>query len=155
MFDWIGDLFSRLWKAFKRILPYILIACAIWLTMGLAIPLFAGLVIEGTVLNALLFVGASFLFAPEETIMALQPAIEAIGDTAQTAAHEVGEATGSLLGAVSDSLGLPTIAVGVGLAVLAYFLLKSKKDEDGKTEAEDIQVGTLQEVDIREELNHA
>lgn len=139
MFDWIGDLFSRLWKAFKRILPYILIACAIWLSFGLAIPLFAGLVIEGTVMNALLFLGASFLFVPDETVMALQPAIEAIGDIAQSAATEAGEVAGSLVDSLSNALGLPSIALIVGAGVLIYFLMKTRSntpDPDGIEERE-------------------
>lgn len=137
MFDWIGDLFTKIWQAVKRILPFILIACAIWLSMGLAIPLFAGLVIEGTVMNALLVLGASFLLVPEETVLALQPAVEAIGNVAQQAAEEVGQVAGGLLNSVSDALGIPTFLIVGGLAVVAYLLLKSKKEDVSPADMEE------------------
>lgn len=150
MFDWIGDLFTKIWHAVKRILPYILIACAIWLSMGLAIPLFAGLVIEGTVMNALLFLGASFLLVPEETVLAIEPAIEAIGDVAQEAAKETGQVASDLLSSFSDALGVPSFLIIGGLVFGAYLLLKNKKEDtptnEKKGTAAAKRIGSQEEV---------
>lgn len=126
LFGWIGKLLKKIWNAIKKILPFILLAVAIWLALGLPFAIEAlGISIAGTQANALLLAGASFLFAPQETGDVIGKALDSVGDTA-------GDVISTVTDVVSDGattiLSSPIGLVGIGL--LLYFLFF--KDDDKK-----------------------
>lgn len=127
LFGWIGKLFKKIWEAIKKILPYILLAIAIYLSLGgaLTIP-FTSTVLQGT-FHAMMVAGASFLLAPEETAELVSNAAHAIGDAASVV--------------VSETVGVVTTGVGalltspVGIAVMAlglWWLFGRDKKEGGE-----------------------
>lgn len=120
IFSWLGDLFGKIWNLFQKVLPYLLVALAIWFSLGLGIP---ALGIAGGWEASLLALGASFVLAPDETADLLSSGVAAIGDVLTTAGTAVGEAIGATGSALVSSSGLLWIALGVG----AYLLLKSDK----------------------------
>lgn len=123
IFSWIGDLFTKLFSMMKKILPYILIALAIWFSLGLGIP---ALGIAGGWTSALLALGTSFVLAPDESAAVLSSAASAMGDVLSTVATEVGSAAGDLTFSFVSSSGIFTLAlVGLGM-----YLLLSSDDED-------------------------
>lgn len=125
LFGWIAKLLKKVLEILKKALPYILLAAAIWLSMGMGIPLpmMLGGAIEGTVANALLAVGASFLLAPEETAEVLGDAVGALGEAAQVVLDTVVDVGAGVLSSVLDQ---PLVFLAGGLA-LWYFL--SRRDE--------------------------
>lgn len=127
IFDWIGDLFSKIWKLFKTILPYIMIALATFFTFGGSLVLF-GMVLEGYA-AAVAAMGLSFLVAPDETIDTVSGVAESVGKAAGAVVSGV---AGGLASGLSDGewgwLGL--VAIGVG----AWWLFsKDKEDTDRPT----------------------
>lgn len=124
LFGWIGKLLKKIWKAIKKILPFILLAVATWLALGLPFAIEAlGISIAATSANALLVAGASFLFAPQETGDVIGEALDSVGDTA-------GDVISTVTDVVSDGatavLSSPIGLIGIGL--LLYFLFF--KDDD-------------------------
>lgn len=121
IFNWIGDLFSKIWKLFKKILPYIMIALAVFFTFGGSLTLF-GMVLEGYA-AAVAAMGLSFLVAPEETI---DVASDVAGDIGTAAGAIVSAAVGGVASGLSGDNGswllIAVVAVG------AYLFL-SRKDE--------------------------
>lgn len=123
VFSWLGDLFTKLFDMIKKILPYILVALAIWFSLGLGIP---ALGIAGGWTSALLALGASFVLAPDETAAILSSAASAMGDVLSTVATKVGSAAGDLTSSFASSSGIFTLAlVGLGM-----YLLLSSDDKD-------------------------
>lgn len=104
IFDWLSDLLGKIFKAIQKIIPIILVGVAIWLALGLALPLPAWLsgmvgvssIAAGTA-NALLALGASFLLAPTETGEVLSSAVSVVGDLAGDIAATAGDVVGSFL----------------------------------------------------------
>lgn len=128
VFSWIGDLFTKLFDMIKKILPYILIALAIWFSLGLGIP---ALGIAGGWTSAALALGASFVVAPDETGALLSSAASAMGDVLSTVATGVGSAAGDLTSSFATSSGLLTLALfGFG----AYLLLSSDDDDPASSQ---------------------
>lgn len=126
IFGWIGDLFTKIWKLFKKILPYIMIALAVFFTFGGSLVLL-GMVLEGYA-AAIAAMGLSFLVAPEETVDVTTDVAEAVGKAAgSVVAAGVGGLASGLFSGESSWLLFAAIAVG------AYFLL-SRKDEDSVDE---------------------
>lgn len=140
LFDWVGRLFSKIWKAFKKALPYILVAAALWVGFVGALPLtWLGLstIIPAGWMSSLLFLGTSYLLAPEETTAVISSAAAAVGDSVTavvSAAGEVAEATGDALGstlsAFMESSGLLWIVIAVG----GWMLLKDGNSAASKSE---------------------
>jgi hypothetical protein len=126
IFDWIGRVLRKIFDVIKKILPYVLLGIAIWLALGLpfAIPAL-GILIEGTLGNALLVAGASFLFAPGETTELIGGALDAVGDAAVDVVETVVEVAGGAAGAV---LGSPLVLAGLAFAAWWFFL----RDDDKK-----------------------
>lgn len=127
IFGWIGDLFTKIWKLFKKILPYIMIALAVYFTFGGSLVLL-GMTLEGYA-AAIAAMGLSFLVAPEETVDVTTDVAEAVGTAAgAVVAAGVGGLASGLFGGESSWLLIAAIAVG------AYFLLSGKErdtDVDG------------------------
>lgn len=121
IFSWIGELFTEIWKLFKKILPYIMIALAVFFTFGGSLTLF-GMVLEGYA-AAIAAMGLSFLVAPDETI-----------DTVTGVADSIGEAAGAVIGGVTGGLvsglsgGENGVWIAIAIAVGAWFLLNGRKD---------------------------
>lgn len=127
LFGWLFDLLADLWNMIKAVLPYLLIAAALYIAFIGPISLgwlVAGLELSGTA-AALALGGLSFLFAPGET-----------ADVFAKTADAVGSAAGSIVEAgvavVSDTLGSiltsgPMFAIF--LSVLLFWLLSRKKRE--------------------------
>lgn len=140
IFSWIGDLFSRIWKLFKKILPYIMIALAVFFTFGGSLVLF-GMVLEGYA-AAVAAMGLSFLVAPDETI-----------DTVSGVAESVGEAAGAVVSGVAGGLAsglfggewgwLGLVAIGVG----AWWLF-GKDDKSTDRLASTSKVETKSDTDV-------
>lgn len=121
IFSWVGDLFTKLWDLMKKILPYVLLALAVWFSLGLGIP---ALGIVGGWEASLLALGASFVLAPDETSALLSSGVTAMGDVLTTAGTAVGDALGATASSLFTSSGLIWVALGVG----AYFIWKGSKD---------------------------
>lgn len=136
IFDWIGDLFTKIWKVFKRILPYIMIALAAYFTFGGSFVLL-GMELKGyaAVIAAM---GLSFIVAPDETI-----------DIVTDVAKSVGEAAGAVIGAVAG--GAATGLFGedgswimiAALAIGAYFLLTSEGGKDERIADDETKAGVF------------
>lgn len=131
IFSWISDLFESIWSFIKRALPYVLMAIAIYFSIGALAPTFmAGLGLASATAGgwaaAALALGASFVLAPEETAALYSGAVDAVGDVlsevGQVAGNVVSDAVGSFF---SSDTGL-WLLVGVGV----YFLLSSDKEKD-------------------------
>lgn len=127
IFSWLGDLFGKIWGLFKKILPYLLTALAIWFSLGLGIP---ALGLVGGWEAALLALGASFVLAPDETAALLSAGTEAMGDVLTTAGTAIGDAVGATGSALVSSSGLLWIVLGIGV----YFLLKGDKTVEARGE---------------------
>lgn len=123
IFDWIGDLFTKIWKIFKKVLPYIMIALAVFFTFGGSIVLM-GMVLEGYA-AAIAAMGISFLVAPEETIDVTSDVAKSVGTAAGAvvAAGVGGVASGLFAG---DNSWLLIAAVAAG----AYFLFSGRKEDN-------------------------
>lgn len=122
IFSWIGDLFTKIWKIFKKVLPYIMIALAVFFTFGGSIVLM-GMVLEGYA-AAIAAMGLSFLVAPEETTDVVTGVTESVSNAAGAiVAAGVGGLASGLFGGESSWLLIAAVAVG------AYFLF-SKGGED-------------------------
>lgn len=129
IFNWIGDLFTKIWKLFKKILPYIMIALAVFFTFGGSIILM-GMVIEGYA-AAIVAMGISFLVAPEETIDVTSDVAKAVGTAAgAVVAAGVGGLASGVFGGENSWLVIAAIAVG------AYFLLSGNRENDGTRDIE-------------------
>lgn len=134
LFGWISKLFKQLVNLFKKILPYLMVALAIVLLLTPAgLPLsawfgaaFAGVVIPGGVVGAMLAIGTSFLFAPDETAELVNDAIDAVGDVAQNVLEEGVELLGSV---ASTVLSNPIVLAGAVFA-LWWFFGRDKKEKD-------------------------
>lgn len=121
IFGWIGDLFTKIWRLFKKILPYIMIALAVFFTFGGSLPLL-GMVLEGYA-AAVACIGISFLVAPEESIDVATNVSTAIGTAASAVVSGVaGGLAAGLFGGEGSWVLIAAIAVG------AYFLLSGEKD---------------------------
>lgn len=130
LFDWIGDLFTKIWKLFKKILPYIMIALAVFFTFGGSLVLF-GMVLEGYA-AAIAAMGLSFLVAPEETIDTISGVAEGVGEAA--GAIVSGTAGGLVSGLFGGEWGwLGLVAIGVG----AWWLFGSGERKDNDDERPD------------------
>lgn len=132
IFGWIGDLFTKIWKIFKKVLPYIMIALAVFFTFGGSIILM-GMVLEGyaAVIAAM---GLSFLVAPEETTDVVTGVTESVSNAAGAiVAAGVGGLASGLFGGESSWLLIAAVAAG------AYFLLsgREKDEEYGKPSLKD------------------
>lgn len=149
IFNWIGDLFSKIWGLLKKILPYIMIALAVFFTFGGSLTLF-GMVLEGYA-AAIAAMGLSFLVAPDETIDVVTDVASAVGTAAGAVVSGVaGGVASGLFG--DDGSWLLVAAIVVG----AYFLLSGNKDsstgvavlsEGGRRRVDsddEVTVGTLQ-----------
>lgn len=130
IFSWISDLFESIWRFIKQALPYVLMAVALYFSMGALAPTFmAGLGLTSAVAGgwaaAALALGASFVLAPEETAALYSDAVDSVGHVLS----EVGQVAG---GVISDTVG-SFFSSGIGLWLLlgagAYFLLSSGKRE--------------------------
>lgn len=126
IFGWIGDLFTKIWRLFKKILPYIMIALAVYFTFGGSFVLL-GMELKGyaAVVAAM---GLSFLVAPEETVDTVSGVAGSIGTAAGAiVAAGVGGVASGLFGGENSWLVFAAVAVG------AYLLLSGgrKSDEPG------------------------
>lgn len=124
IFNWLFDLLGRLWKLIKKILPYILLAMALYLAFVGPI-LFLGLQGVGAALG---LAGASFLFAPGETAEVFSKAVAGVGDAAQAVVTEAGDLLGAAVDAVLSGTGIITALVAAGVV---WWLLSRRKKEKG------------------------
>lgn len=118
MFSFLGKLLSQIWNLLKKALPYILLAAAVFFTMGavipLTVPVIGGLGGAAAAWGAL---GAALLIAPGETAEVLGKAAQATGKVAAS----VAQALGSVVGAAGRSLLsalLPIAAIATGVWLL-------------------------------------
>lgn len=148
IFSWIGDLFTKIWKLIKRVLPYIMIALAAYFTFGGSYILL-GMTLEGYA-AAVACIGVSFLAAPEETTDVVGGLAEDIGGAAGTIV--AGGVGGLLSGLTSDSSFLWIVAIAVG----AYFLLKRKDESqeigqlNGRDDGAEVVVAKADELTVRD-----
>lgn len=127
LFSWIGKIFSKIWASFKKVLPYIMIAAALYVGFVGELPLtylgIATAIPEGW-MSALLLTGASYLVAPEETRGLVTKAVSAVGDSVAVAAAAVGTATGAAISSFASASGISSYLIIGGVALLAYMMLK-------------------------------
>lgn len=131
IFSWISDLFESIWGFIKRALPYVLMAIAVYFSMGALAPSFmAGLGLASATAGgwaaAALALGASFVLAPEETAALYSGGVDAVGDVLSEVGQVVGNVASDTLESFFSSGVGPWLLVGVG----AYFLLSSGKKKD-------------------------
>lgn len=130
--SFIGDIFTKIWRWIKKILPYLLLAlalCVAFMASPLTIPLL-GLVIPPGWASAAIIAGVSYLLAPEETAALVSPAVKAIGNSAAEVIAAAGTVAGAGLSALSDASGLSTLIMWGALGVLAYLLLTADRKEE-------------------------
>lgn len=128
--DWISDLFDGLWDFIRTYLPYILLACALFVLCVAPISL-AWLGIAGAIegaWGAAFLAGASFLLFPDETSAIVVRSVDQIGSVAEEVVSEVVDtADAGVTGILSSS----SLWLLVGAAAL-FFLVTSKDDDDAK-----------------------
>lgn len=132
LFSWVGKVFTKIWKSFKKILPYLMIAAALYVGFVGALPLtYLGIAtsIPAGWMSALFLAGTSYLLAPEETTALVSRAVTAIGDSATAAAAAIGTAAGSLASGFFSSSGLTTALVIGGVGLAAYLVLRNKQTD--------------------------
>lgn len=125
--DWISDLFSGIWDFIKTYLPYILLACALFVLCVAPISLaFLGVTgaIEGA-WGAAFLAGASFLLFPDETASILVRSVDQVGAVAEEVASEVVDTADTVVSGVLSSSSLWLLLGAAGL----FFLLRSSDDE--------------------------
>lgn len=130
LFGWITSLLAKIWNLLKKILPIILLACAIYFGLGFSIAagwLFAGSPLISGAGAALLSLGASFLIAPGETAEVLGKAVTAAADVASDVAVGLADVVSSGLGAFFSSPA--ALALGAGAAL--WFFMRNKKEDVG------------------------
>lgn len=146
MFDWILDLFKKVWKFIKKalnkimevlkdVLPYLLIAGAVFLatlsgTAILGLPIFLQglatfLVGVGPLAAAAIGAGVSFLLAPEETAGLLTNVAEAVGEVASAAVQMAGDVVSTGFASIFGENFLIYAALGLG----AYLLLTKEENK--------------------------
>lgn len=147
IFDWIGDLFTKIWRLFKKILPYIMIALAVFFTFGGSLVLL-GMTLTGYA-AAVAAMGISFIVAPDETVDVVTDVAEDVGTAAGAIVSTgIGGLASGLFGGENGWLWALLIAGGV------YLLIRGNNDdsrssgkEDGDAvngEADGVSIGTLQ-----------
>lgn len=127
LFSWIGKIFSKIWASFKKVLPYIMAAAALYVGFVGALPLtYLGIAtsIPAGWMSALFLAGASYLVAPEETRGLVAKAVTAIGDSVAVAAAVVGTTAGTAISSFASASGISSYLVIGGVALLAYMMLK-------------------------------
>lgn len=139
IFEFITSLFNKVFSAIKKLLPYILLALAIWLSLGFAFTIpFTTFTIAAGYASALLVAGASFLFAPSETAEIVSKVATHVGDAVGSiVAAGVDVVTTGLGAMLTSPVGL--LALGVGL----YFLFgRSEKERDAPVAVETQETGS-------------
>lgn len=127
IFKWLFNLLARLWKLIKKILPYILLAMAIYLVaVGPIVWAAVGLELSGTA-AALGLVGASFLIAPGETAEVVSSAVDGVGDVAAKVVTEAGDLIGTAVSSVFGGSFLTWLLIGA--AVLFVVPSRKRKEE--------------------------
>lgn len=143
IFNWIGDLFSKIWKLFKKILPYIMIALAVFFTFGGSF-LLLGMELTGYA-AAIAAMGISFLVAPEETVDVASGVAEAVGTAAgAVVAAGVGGLASGLFNGESSWLLIAAIAAG------AFFLLSRNKEDYDSGSVERAELGGKTTTDSKQ-----
>lgn len=128
--DWISDLFEGIWDFIQTYLPYILLACALFVLCVAPISL-AWLGIAGAIegaWGAAFLAGASFLIFPDETARIVVRSVDQIGAVAEEVVDEVVDTADA---AVTGILSSSSLWLILGAAAL-FFLLTSKDDDDEK-----------------------
>lgn len=128
--DWISDLFEGIWDFIQTYLPYILLACALFVLCVAPISL-AWLGIAGAIegaWGAAFLAGASFLIFPDETADIVVRSVDQIGAVAEKVVDEVVDTADA---AVTGILSSSSLWLILGAAAL-FFLLTSKDDDDEK-----------------------
>lgn len=134
LLKWLFDLLARLWKLIKKVLPYILLAMAIYLVaVGPIVFAAVGLELTGTA-AALGLAGASFLIAPGETAAAVSKAAEGIGDIAATVVTEAG----GLLGTAISSVFGGWSWIWLLAAAFVVFFVFSRREQEQNGPDEDV-----------------
>lgn len=143
IWDWICDLLSGLWTWIKDVIPYLLLALALYVGFMTGPGLtFLGMLIPAGWVSASIILGVSFLFLPSETSAIMSDAVSAVGDTAGSVAAELGSAIGSGVSALVSSSGLSTLLWVAIVGGLGWLLLSdNKKDADEQTSNEGRAVG--------------
>lgn len=140
IFDWIGDLFTKIWRLFKKVLPYIMIALAVFFTFGGSLVLL-GMTLTGYA-AAIAVMGISFLVAPEETVDVITDVADDVGTAAGAIVSAgVGGLASGLFGGENGWLLALLIAGGI------YLLIRGESGSDSRdldTADEEVSVGTLQ-----------
>lgn len=132
--DWISDLFSGIWDFIKTYLPYILLACALFVLCVAPISLaFLGITgaIEGA-WGAAFLAGASFLLFPDETATILVRSVDQVGAVAEEVASEVVDTADTV---VSGVLSSPSLWLLLGAAGLFFILMSSDNERKEQPKA--------------------
>lgn len=129
IFDFIGNLFNKILETIKRVLPYILLAAAVY--WGFGGTAFLSTIFGPTMTGgaaAAIAVGASFLLAPEETVALIDRTAQAVGQ----AATAIVEAAVPVLQAVGDGLWSVLSSSPIFWALAGYLGYKVFLADDNK-----------------------
>lgn len=129
--DWISDLFDGIWDFIRTYLPYVLLACALFVLCVAPIPL-AWLGIAGAIegaWGAAFLAGAAFLIFPDETAGILVRSVDQVGSVAEEVVSEVVDTADT---AVTGILSSSSLWLIVGAAALFFLIASSDDDKEKK-----------------------
>lgn len=138
IWGWLSSLIKKIWAVIKKVLPYILLALAVYFmvmplgtTISMAWAGIPGLASISTQTAMLLAAGAALIFAPEETVELVGKVADTIGDAAGAVIEAGIDVAGDVLGSLFSS---PIVLIG--LAVGAYLLFGRDRKEDERDRGE-------------------
>lgn len=130
IFDFISQLFNSIMAMIKRILPYIMLAAAIYFGFGgvWAPTIFGSTLTISGAMGAALALGVSFLVAPDETVEVVTRVATAVGE----AAAAVVEAAVPVVKAIANGLMDVLASSPLFWLVAGYFGYKFLIADDDK-----------------------
>lgn len=130
IFDFISQLFNSIMAMIKKILPYVMIAAAIYFGFGgvWAPTIFGSTLTISGATGAAMAMGLSFLLAPDETVETVSRVATAVGEAAAAVVEAAVPVIESLVDTVS-SLVLKSPLFWIVAGYFGYKLFIADKDD--------------------------
>lgn len=146
MFSFFKKLFTKLWNSIRRVLAILLVIAAVLLLLAVCF-MSAGtmLVVFGVALTAMEAVIVACVALTCAFVLDHKAAASAVGHVGEAVEEVVKAAASAAGGVVSAGIGAFLSNPGVmlvGVAIVAYFLLKDGKDDNSTNDARATGVAT-------------
>jgi len=137
VFDWVAGLVSEIVSIFKKILPYVALAFALYFMLAsspLTFTLLGADMSIGGVMGACLAIGTSFLLAPDETTALATKLVQGAADVAEAVIVAAAGVIGAGVGALANSSGLSTLLI-IGGGLWLYMQMQKSKSHEADTDS--------------------